>query len=95
MTLGTGEPITVYQTIGGVIRLKSRATRVVVGRCPDCGAVLIVPNDGESWPLVRCAYCKWAGDTDSFEHADGLCEYNPLGDVSTEDIIKARQEDGS
>ena len=92
--IGTGEPITMYQGIRGVIRLRDRLTRVVVGRCPDCGAVLIVPNDGESWPLVRCMYCEWAGDTTSFTHADGLCEDNPLADVSTEDIIKARQLEG-
>lgn len=36
--------------------------RVIVGHCPDCAAVLVVENNYEVWPLVRCR-CGWGGDT--------------------------------
>lgn len=41
------------------------ASRVLVGKCPDCQRVLVVFNDGESWPLVACA-CGWQGGTTEF-----------------------------
>lgn len=37
-------------------------TRVIVGNCPACGSVLLVVNNGESWPWLACA-CGWEGDT--------------------------------
>lgn len=36
------------------------ATRVVVGHCPDCGRVVVVFNNLESWPLAVCS-CGWHG----------------------------------
>ena len=44
--------------------LKPQPPRVIVGHCPDCGAVLVVENWHESWPLVECE-CSWTGATTS------------------------------
>lgn len=38
------------------------AKRVLMGHCPDCGNVVVVFNDYESWPLIACT-CGWTGDT--------------------------------
>lgn len=38
------------------------ASRVLAGHCPDCGLVLVVFNDGQTWPLVGCT-CGWKGGT--------------------------------
>jgi hypothetical protein len=35
--------------------------RALVGNCPTCGALIIVENNGETWPLVTCR-CGWRGD---------------------------------
>ena len=41
----------------------TQPARVIVGHCPECRKVLVVANDYEVWPLVRCA-CEWAGGAD-------------------------------
>ena len=46
----------------GVVKPQPR--RVIVGHCPSCLRVLVVCNDGESWPLVGCE-CSWTGPTTS------------------------------
>lgn len=38
------------------------AARVLIGNCPQCERVLVVLNDGESWPLVYCP-CGWCDAT--------------------------------
>lgn len=38
--------------------------RAIAGHCPACGAVTIVFNNHEVWPLVNCK-CGWAGGTGS------------------------------
>lgn len=32
-----------------------QAERVVAGNCPTCGRVVIIPNNYEVWPLVKCS----------------------------------------
>lgn len=46
-------------------RFTYSASRVLAGHCPECGKVLVVFNDGESWPLVACS-CGWRGATTEF-----------------------------
>ena len=36
--------------------------RVIVGHCPACNSVLVVLNNYETWPPVRCQ-CGWVGGT--------------------------------
>lgn len=36
--------------------------RVLLGHCPECERVVLVQNNRETWPLVRCA-CGWVGGT--------------------------------
>lgn len=48
--------------------------RAIVGLCPTCGLVLLVGNDHETWPLVRCD-CGWAGG---------------LGEMADERLIERR-----
>lgn len=37
--------------------------RVIVGHCPACRAVLVIENNYEVWPYIRCGGCEWHGDT--------------------------------
>ena len=34
--------------------------RFAAGNCPTCGRVVLVLNNGESWPLIACK-CGWRG----------------------------------
>ncbi len=45
----------------------SQPARVIVGHCPDCRNVLVVANEYEVWPWVRCS-CGWGGDTQAIEN---------------------------
>ena len=36
--------------------------RALVGNCPECGRVVVVENNGESWPWLTCE-CGGQGDT--------------------------------
>lgn len=40
----------------------SHPRRVIVGHCPQCGEVVVVKNEGGSWPYVTCT-CDWSGTT--------------------------------
>jgi hypothetical protein len=43
------------------------AARVLAGNCPECHRVLVVFNDGESWPSIACI-CGWRGAVGEFPH---------------------------
>ena len=46
-------------------REKTRQPRcAIAGHCPECLDLLVVENNGESWPLVHCR-CGWTGPTTS------------------------------
>jgi hypothetical protein len=64
-TADEDERVKLVGAIGNTITYS--ASRVLVGHCPDCAAVLVVFNDNESWPLVGCS-CGWTGDTLSIAH---------------------------
>ena len=38
-------------------------SRVRVGHCPGCKAVLVVLNNYGPWPYVKCSACGWTGGT--------------------------------
>lgn len=39
--------------------------RVRVGHCPKCGEVIVVMNNHEAWPMVRCN-CGWEAPTSNW-----------------------------
>lgn len=41
--------------------------RVIVGNCPACGRLLVIPNNHEVWPPARCQ-CGWVDGTSGLEH---------------------------
>jgi hypothetical protein len=41
--------------------------RVICGHCPRCALVVVVFNNHEAWPAIRCA-CGWQGGTTEIEH---------------------------
>jgi hypothetical protein len=40
--------------------------RAAVGYCPECRRVVIVENDGGTWPLVVCR-CGWRSGLDGID----------------------------
>lgn len=41
--------------------------RVVVGNCPECGRLFVIPNNHETWPPARCS-CGWVDGLDGLIH---------------------------
>lgn len=41
--------------------------RVIVGHCPECKNTVVIFNDYETWPLVRCK-CGWSGATTDIDN---------------------------
>lgn len=55
-------------------------SRVLTGHCPECRRVVVLFNNYEVWPLIKCE-CGWRGATDRIDNSTRLERGGVIFDV--------------